>query len=367
MKVGVLKEIKNNENRVALTPKGVEALVEKGHSVLVEENAGAGSGLSDKEYLEAGAHIMDSPRKVCDEAQLIMKVKEPIEPEFSYFRENHLVFTYFHFASGEQLTKKMLSTKSACIAYETVEKADGSLPLLSPMSEVAGKMAPLMGAYFLAKFNSGRGILASSVTGTKPAKITVLGAGVSGTAAATAAHGLGAEVVVLQRKGTTFDHFKAKHPYIPLVESTPENIEEHVKTADVLVGAVLVAGAKAPKLVSRKLVSKMRPGTVIVDISIDQGGCIETSRPTSHAEPTFVEEGVIHYCVTNMPGAFPRTSTFALTAQTLPYAMEIADGGVKSFGNPEIYKGVNMYKGHATNKGVAEAFGLKYTELKSLL
>ncbi len=367
MNIGVLKESKNNENRVALTPSGAKKLVEKGHTVFAQKLLGVGSGFKDEEYLVSGAKLLDTPQDVAKKSELILKIKEPIENEFSLFNKNHLLFTYFHFASGKDLTLKMIDSKATCIAYETVQTSDGKLPLLAPMSEVAGKMAPQIGAYYLAKPNGGKGLLLSKVNGVKNCKVTVLGAGVSGYSAAEVSYAMGAEVTILELNDERIKMLKQKFPNANILKSIPQNIENAVKETDILVGAVLIPGAKAPKIVTRKMVSQMEEGSVIVDISIDQGGCIETSRPTSHSNPIYIDEGVIHYCVTNMPGAFPRTSTLALTNATLPYVLELAEKGLKATSNQELYKGVNMFNGKITNKGVADAFGLPFSELKTLL
>lgn len=367
MNVGVLKEIKNNENRVALTPHGASELTKRGHTVFVQKNAGVGSGFSDKEYEQNGAKIIDDASQITTQSKLILKIKEPIENEFSLFNKDHLIFTYFHFASGKELTQKMLATKATCIAYETVQTQDRRLPLLAPMSEVAGKMAPQIGAYYLAKPNGGKGILLSRVNGVRKTNVTVLGAGVSGVSALEVAHAMGADVTILELNDERIKLLKQKYPDVLVLKSNEQNISQSVKNADILIGAVLVPGAKAPKIVSQEMVSAMESGSVIVDISIDQGGCIETSHPTSHSLPTYVENGVIHYCVTNMPGAFPRTSTLALTNATLPYVLQLAEKGEKALNNPELFLGVNMFGGHVTNKGVADAFGLQLSDLSSLL
>lgn len=368
MIVGVLKEIKDNENRVALTPKGTSALVGAGHTVLVENSAGLGSGLEDAEYEKKGAQIVSTPEEICKTAELILKIKEPLPQEYALFNDKNALFTYFHFASRRQLTEAMLASNTTCIAYETVEGPNNSLPLLAPMSEVAGKMSALIGAYYLAKFNGGRGVLVSSVSGTKPAEVVVLGGGKVGAAAATIAAGIGADLTILEINDNRIAELKKQFPNAKILKSNKENIASSVKAADILVGAVLVEGAAAPKLVTEEMVKSMRKGTVIVDVAIDQGGCIETSKPTSHSDPVYTKHGVVHYCVTNMPGAYPRTSTFALTAATLPYVLELANKGIIPAlkANQGLFKGLNIYKGKVTHKGVAEAFDLPYTNPKTL-
>ncbi|MFH1587284.1 MAG: alanine dehydrogenase [Candidatus Diapherotrites archaeon] len=369
MIVGVLKEIKDNENRVAITPNGVQEFVSKGHELLVEKDAGIGSGFSNEEYEKAGAILIGTPKELCEKAELVMKIKEPIKEEHTYFRKDQVLFTYFHFASMRELTDNMISSNAACVAYETVELEDRSLPLLAPMSEVAGKMSIHIGAHYLAKFAGGKGILLAGVTNVKPGNVVIIGGGVVGESAAKVALGMGANTTVIELRDERIEELKKLYPKLNLVKSNPENIANEVPKADLLVGGVLVAGAEAPKLVSRENVAKMAPGSVIVDVAIDQGGCIETSRPTSHSDPVYVEEGVTHYCVTNMPGAFPRTSTFAITAATLPYAIEMADKGWKTAlkENPALMKGLNMIDGKVTYKGVADAFGMEYVEPEKAL
>ncbi len=367
MIIGVLKEIKDNENRVAITPKGVKEFIKANHKVLIEKNAGIGSGISDEQYREAGAEIVSDKNEICEKAGLIMKIKEPISIEYNIFKEEQMLFTYFHFASGRELTEAMMKAKVSCIAYETVETADGKVPLLAPMSEVAGKMAPIVAANYLAKPVGGKGILASSVGNVKPARFVILGGGNVGQAAATVALGIGVDVTILEKNQDKIEKLKNIFPKASFVLSTPENAAKYVKKADVLIGAVCITGAKAPTIVSREMVKSMGEGSVIVDVSIDQGGCIETSKATTFSNPTYVEEGVIHYCVTNMPGAFPRTSTFALTNATLPYALELANKGIKAFENEELLKGLNIYKGKVTNKRVAEAHNLPSSDPRELL
>lgn len=367
MIVGVLKEIKNKENRVALTPSGAEKFVENGHEVLVEENAGTGSGFSDQEYTGKGAKIVSSPGKIANKAGLVLKIKEPLPQEHDYFHEDQLFFTYFHFASSEKLTRAMMERKVNCIAYETVEK-DGMLPLLAPMSAVAGQMSTLVGANYLAKHNNGRGVLLSSVRGAPKARVLIIGAGSVGENALKNAVGLRANVTVLEKSEEKIEELKEKYPQAEFLFSTPETVEKEAQKCDLLIGAVLVPGAKAPKVVKEETVKKMKKGSVIVDVAIDQGGCIETSKPTSHQNPVFEKRGVIHYCVTNMPGAFPRTSTIALTNATLPYALELANKGISAVKeNNALKKGLNLYKGKVVYKAVADAFDLPYTPVEEAL
>jgi len=370
MIIGLLKEIKASEDRVALLPGGVELLVAHGHKVLVEKNAGVASGFPDELYKKAGAKIIASPAEVYGAAEMIMKVKEPIKPEYKLIREGQIVFTYFHFAASKELTDAMIKSKAICIAYETVQKADGSLPLLIPMSEVAGRMAPQEGAKYIEKPMGGRGILLGGVAGVEPADVVVLGGGIVGQNAARIAAGFGARVTILDsnlQKLRYLDDVMPKN--VMTLASNPYNIRKAASRADVLVGAVLIPGAKAPKLVTKEMLKDMKDGSVIVDVSVDQGGCIETCHPTTHEDPTYVVEGVVHYCVANMPGAVPYTSTIALTNATLPYAIEIADAGwqkaVKS--NKEISLGLNMAYGKVTYKHVAEAFGMDNTPIEEIM
>ena len=369
MIIGVPKEIKKNENRVGMTPTGVFDLVANGHSVYVETTAGEGSGFSDKEYVEAGAKILPNAKEVWAKAEMIMKVKEPLEPEFGFFREGLVIFTYFHLAPENALTQALLDKKVTAIAYETVELDNGFLPLLAPMSEVAGRMSIQVGAHHLEKINGGRGMLLGGVPGVAPAEVVIIGGGVVGTNAAKMAVGMGASVTVLDisrgRLAQLDDIFGGR---VKTLISNKGNIAASVKRADLLVGGVLVPGAAAPKLVSEAMVKDMQPGAVIVDVAIDQGGCIETiDRVTYHDNPTFVKHGVVHYSVANMPGAVPRTSTFALTGVTLPYALKLANLGVeKAVANdPALRKGINTHKGLLTNEPVAVAQGRKFTPYKS--
>lgn len=370
MIVGLLKEIKPNENRVALLPAGVELLIAHGHKVIVEKNAGLGSGFSDELYKKAGAKIIPTAAEVYRTADMIMKVKEPIKQEYSLIREGQVVFTYFHFAASKELTQAMMKSKAICIAYETVQKSDGSLPLLIPMSEVAGRMAPQEGAKYIEKTMGGRGILLGGVPGVEPADVVVIGGGIVGQNAARIAAGFGAKVTILDsnlQKLRYLDDVMPKN--VITLASNPHNIRKSISRADVLIGAVLIPGAKAPKLVTKDMLKDMKEGSVIVDVSVDQGGCIETCHPTTHQNPTYVVDGVVHYCVANMPGAVPFTSTLALTNATLPYAIEISTSGwenaVKK--SNEIKLGLNMVYGKITYKHVAEAFNFEYTPVEEVL
>ncbi|HEV7347194.1 alanine dehydrogenase [Telluribacter sp.] len=370
MIIGVPKEIKNNENRVAVTPAGVTEFVKHGHTIYVQSSAGQGSGFSDAEYTEAGAVILPSIEEVYDVAEMIVKVKEPIEKEYPLIKENQLLFTYFHFASSEPLTHAMIGRKAVCLAYETVEKADRSLPLLIPMSEVAGRMAVQQGAKYLEKPMGGRGILLGGVAGVKPANVLVLGGGVVGTQSAKMAAGLGANVTIvdisLQRLRYLEDIMPAN---VDTVMSNEYNIRQLIQNSDLIVGGVLIPGAKAPSLITRNMLKLIRPGTVLVDVAIDQGGCFETSHPTTHQDPIYVVDEIVHYCVANMPGAVPYTSTLALTNATLPYALLLADKGWQAacLLNEELRKGLNVVKGQVVYKGVSDAWGLPYTEAANVL
>ncbi len=367
MIVGTVKEIKNNENRVGLTPKGAVALVDAGHSVLVQQTAGEGSGFLDSEYEKAGATVCKTAVEVWKKSELIVKVKEPLELEFKLIQPNQIIFTYFHFASGKPLLEAMLKSKANCIAYETVGDSHNH-PLLAPMSEVAGKMAPLMGAYYLAKFAGGRGILVSGVSGVEPARVVVLGTGVVGTSAATVAAGMGANLFLLVHNPQKMVELRLRFPSATVLEMTPENIQSVVPTADLLVGAVYATGSKAPILVPKELVQQMQKGSVIVDVAIDQGGCVETSKATTHSEPVFEKFGVTHYCVANMPSAFPRTSTFALTNATLPFVLRIANGGLKAVKeDAALLNGLTTLNGKLVNRFVADTFGKKSENPMELL
>ncbi len=365
MIVGVPKEIKPDENRVAMVPSGVHALVERGHTVLIETNAGVGSGYSDEDYRAVGAEIVPTAAEVYGQADMIVKVKEPIEPEYDLIREGQVVFTFFHFAASQELTEAVMRTKCIAIAYETVQKADGSLPLLIPMSEIAGRMAPQEGAKYLEKPMGGRGVLLGGVPGTLPAHVLILGGGEVGTHAAKIAAGFGARVTILDINLYRLRYLDDIMPKNVVTQmSNHQNIVEGIRQADLVIGAVLIPGAKAPYLVTREMLKEMKPGAVIVDVSVDQGGCVETSRPTTHHDPVFVVDGIVHYGVANMPGAVPYTSTIALTNATLPYVIELADKGYERAirENPELRKGLNMYYGIITYKAVAEAFDLPYED-----
>ena len=366
MIVGVPIEIKNNENRVALTPAGAKELVKRGHDVFIQTNAGVGSGFSDADYTIAGAKILPTIEETYAIAEMIMKVKEPIAPEYNLIKEDQLLFTYFHFASYEPLTKAMIERKAVCLAYETVEKDDHSLPLLVPMSEVAGRMATQEGAKYLEKPMKGKGILLGGVPGVKPAKVLVIGGGVVGTQAAKMAAGLGADVIIMDLSLDRLRHLDdIMPPNVRTVMSNEMNIREFVKTSDLIVGAVLIPGAKAPSLITRDMLKTMQPGTVLVDVAVDQGGCIETCKPTTHEDPIFIIDDIVHYCVANMPGAVPYTSTMALTNATLPYAIQIANKGWNKAckENLELLKGLNVVKGDVVYKAVADAFNLPYTNV----
>jgi alanine dehydrogenase len=370
MTIGVPREIKANEDRVALLPVGVQTLKQHGHSVLVEKNAGAGSGFEDESYRSAGAEIVSTPREIYARADMVMKVKEPIGSEYALVRRNQVIFTYFHFAASRELTEAMMKARCVAIAYETVQRSDGSLPLLIPMSEVAGRMAPQEGAKYLEKTMGGRGILLGGVPGTEPADVAIIGGGVVGTNAAKIAAGLGARVTILDTNLYRLRYLDDVMPRnVVTMVSNPYNIRKAIAKADIVIGAVLIPGAKAPHLVTREHLKEMKPGAVIIDVSVDQGGCVETCRPTTHENPTYVVDGIVHYCVANMPGAVPFTSTIALTNATLPYAVEIADKGYEQAvrTNPEIRCGLNLLDGKITYKGVAEAFGFEYNQVEKLL
>ncbi len=369
MIVGIPREIKNNENRIAMTPSGVAQLVQRGHTVLVEENAGLGSQFSNADYATAGAQLADV-ETVWSRADMIVKVKEPLPAEYRYLRPDLILFTYLHLAADATLTRAVVDSGVTGIAYETVELPDGSLPLLTPMSEVAGRMSVQAGAHFLEKHAGGRGILLGGVPGVRPANVLIIGGGVAGTHAAQMALGMGANVTLMD---INLDRLReldeTLHGRFQTVASNPYNIAEAVKEADLVIGAVLIKGAKAPKLVTRAMIATMRPGSVLVDIAVDQGGCIETTHPTTHAEPVFEVEGVLHYCVANMPGAVPRTSTFALSNATLPYVLQLADKGFEAAvaDSPALEKGVNTYAGKLTYAAVADAFDMPFVALEELM
>ncbi len=366
MKIGIPKEIKNNENRVGATPAGVKELVAHGHEVYVQHTAGEGSGFADALYEEAGATILPTIEDVYAIGEMIIKVKEPIEPEYPLVRKGQVVFTYFHFASDLTLTEAMIKSGAVCIAYETVRDRQGTLPLLIPMSEVAGRMSIQEGARFLEKPQGGRGVLLGGVPGVKPAKVLILGAGVVGRNAALMAAGLGADVTITDISLPVLRHCAETMPKnVKTLYSSKHNIEEELPTTDLVIGSVLIPGAKAPHLITRDMVKMMRPGSVMVDVAIDQGGCFETSHPTTHSDPVYEVDGVIQYAVANIPGAVPYTSTLALTNATLPYALRLADMGWVEACKKDagLAEGVNIVDGKVTFKAVAEAFDLPYTPL----
>ena len=371
MKIGCPKEIKNNENRVGITPNAAHAYVQAGHEVFIQQGGGHGSAITDEEYIKAGAKILPAAEDVWNAAEMIVKVKEPLEAEYKMMKENQLVYTYFHFAADEALTKACLERKIIALAYETVQEGR-ALPLLKPMSEVAGRMSSLMGAFYLAKTQGGRGLLPMGVTGVAPAEVTVLGGGVVGTNAAYTAAGLGARVTILDVNLARLEYL---HDVMPAnvtgVYSDPVNLENCIKAADIVIGAVLIPGAKAPKLLRKEHLKMMKPGSVIVDVAIDQGGCFETSHPTTHSQPTFVVDDIIHYCVANMPGAYARTSTFALNNATLGYGLMLANKGVEQAcrENESLRMGLNTYRGVITYESVAEALGMmsNYTPAEKII
>ena len=364
MKVGIPKEIKNNENRVGMTPAGVAELVRRGHEVSVQHTAGEGSGFADEDYVEAGARILPTIEAVYRECDMIVKVKEPIEPEYELVRKGQLLFTYFHFACEKELTDAMLKSGAVCLAYETVQLPNGTLPLLQPMSEVAGRMATLNGAYYLQKTQGGKGKLISGVPGVSPAKVLVLGGGVVGEAAARMAAGLGADVTITDISLPRLRQLDIETPAnVHTLYSSEHNIRQMLPTVDIVIGSVLVPGDKTPHLITKDMLSLMEPGTVLVDVAIDQGGCFETSRSTTHSNPVYTEQGIVHYCVANIPGAVPNTSTLALTNATLRYAIALADKGWQKAckDDPALAKGLNIVEGKVTFKAVADVFGLPYT------
>ena len=370
MKIGIPKEIKINENRVALVPAGAQALVAGGHTVIVESGAGHGSDFTDEQYLLAGAQIAQDADVVWAAADLIVKVKEPIEPEWKRIRSGQIIFTYFHFAANEQLTKAHIASGAVCIAYETVELPSRELPLLTPMSEVAGRMAVQEGAKYLEDLYGGRGILLSGVPGVPPAKVVIIGGGVVGANAAKIAAGLGAQVIVLDASLERLRYLSdVMPPNVQLIFSNRHNLLEQITNADLVIGAVLVHGALAPHLIHREDLRKMHSGAVIVDVSIDQGGCVETMHPTTHEDPTFIVDGIVHYGVANMPGGVPLTATLALTNATLPYVLQLANKGYRPAlkESPALLKGLNIFGGKVTHKKVAEAFGLDYHVAESIV
>ena len=370
MIIGVPKEIKNNENRVALTPAGVAEFKKHGHHVYVQQSAGENSGFSDKAYSDAGAELLPTIEAVYEIAEMIIKVKEPIASEYPLIKKDQLLFTYFHFASGEALTHAMIDREAVCLAYETVEKSDRSLPLLVPMSEVAGRMSIQEGAKYLEKPMKGKGILLGGVPGVPPAKVVVLGGGIVGTQAAKMAAGFGAQVTIMDVSLARLRYLSDVMPAnVTTIMSNHYNIREAIAQADLVIGAVLIPGAKAPHLITRDMLKLMSPGTVLVDVAVDQGGCIETCQPTTHENPTFIIDDIVHYCVANMPGAVPYTSTLALTNATLPYALQLANKGWKKAcnENEELKKGLNIANGQVVYKGVADAWGLPFNNVETVL
>jgi alanine dehydrogenase len=370
MIIGVPKEIKNNENRVGMTPSGVNELVERGHTVYIQSTAGEGSGFTDEEYVSVGAKILPTIEAVYNIAEMIVKVKEPIASEYPLIKAGQLLFTYFHFASSEPLTHAMIKNKSVCLAYETVEKTDRSLPLLIPMSEVAGRMSIQEGAKYLEKPIKGKGILLGGVPGVKPANVLILGGGIVGTQAAKMAAGLGAKVTLMDVNLQRLRYLDEIMPAnVTCLMSTRYNIKEEIKTADLIIGAVLIPGAKAPSLITRDMLKLMHPGTVMVDVAVDQGGCFETTKATTHEDPTYIIDDVVHYCVANMPGAVPYTSTIALTNATLPYVIQLANKGWEKAcaESKELELGLNVIHGKIVYKAVAEAWNLPYTPLQEVL
>ena len=367
MKSGIPKEIKNNENRVGMTPAGVAELVKHGHEVFVQHTAGESSGFADQEYEKMGAKILPTIEDVYQAADMIIKVKEPIESEYNLVKEGQLVFTYFHFACSRPLTEAMIKSKGVCLAYETVQLADRSLPLLTPMSEIAGRMATINGTYYLQKTKGGNGKLICGVPGVKPAKVVVLGGGIVGQAAARVAAGMGADVIITDISLPRLREIAATMPAnVNTLYSSSQNVANEIKDADIVVGAVLIPGAKAPHLITRDMLKTMQPGAVLVDVAIDQGGCFETSHPTTHSEPVYEVDGVIHYAVANIPGAVPYTSTSALTNATLKYALALADKGWRKACKEDeaLFKGLNIVEGKVTFKAVADVFGLPYEPIE---
>ncbi|MBK6333757.1 alanine dehydrogenase [Thermomonas sp.] len=370
MRVGVPKEIKNHEYRVGLVPSSVLELVHHGHEVVVQKGAGLGAGLTDEDYIAAGATMIETADEIFASADMIVKVKEPLAEERKKLRPGQILFTYLHLAPDAPQTRDLIDSGAICIAYETVTAANGSLPLLTPMSEVAGRLAPQVGAHALEKAQGGRGVLLGGVPGVPAAEVVILGGGVSGTHAATIAVGMGAQVTVVDRSADALKRLASQFgTSISTVFSTRSAIEELVRRADLLIGTVLVPGAAAPKLVTRDMLKTMKPGSVIVDVAIDQGGCVETSHATTHADPTYVVDGVVHYCVANMPGAVARTSTFALNSVTLPFTLALADKGWRKAleQDPHLREGLNVCEGKLTCEPVAEAHGLPYTSAESVL
>lgn len=370
MIIGVPREVKDSEYRVSLTPGGLESLVQAGHRVIVERDAGAGSGFSDEEYTRSGATIEAQAARVWAEADMVMKVKEPLPQEYGLLREGLLLFTYLHLAANRGLTETLCARGVTAIAYETVQRGDGSLPLLTPMSQIAGRMAVQVAAHYLERTVGGRGQLLGGVPGVGPADVVVVGGGTVGTNAAQIALGMGARVIVIDMNAERLRYLsEILHGNLATLSSNPRNVADAVQRADAVIGAVLLPGAKAPRLVTREMVAAMTPGTVVVDVAVDQGGCVATSHATTHTDPTFLVNGVIHYCVANMPGAVPRTATHALSNATVPYALHLADLGFVPAvrRSPALALGVNTYRGQVTYQAVADALGLEYTPLATLL
>ena len=370
MKIGCPKEIKNHEYRIGLIPAAARAYVDLGHEVFVQRDGGLGSGIADEEYLKAGARVLDSAEEIWEKADMIVKVKEPLPQEYPLMRQGQLLYTYFHFASSEELTRACLERQVVALAYETVQEANGSLPLLKPMSEVAGRMAGLMGSYYLGRAHGGRGVLASGVPGVAPCNVLILGGGIVGRNAARIAAGFGSRVTILDLRASVLEFLGDIMPRnVFPVYSDPMTLEEGLKEADIVIGAVLIPGAKAPKLVRREHLKLMKPGSVLVDVAIDQGGCFETSRPTTHSDPIYLVDGIVHYCVANMPGAYSRTSTFALNNATIAYGKQLANKGWEQACRdvPALRLGLNMARGKVTYGPVAEAFGLESTPVEKVL
>ena len=361
MIIGVPKEIKNGEKRVAVTPQGVDALVSHHHRVVVEKGAGNGSGFSDKEYEKAGASVVEKRETIWNEADMIVKVKEPLEPEFALMRPGQVLFTYLHLAADRELTDRLIESRIVGIGYETIQERDGSLPLLRPMSEIAGRASVLAGGMCLESAFGGRGVLLCGASGVPPAKVVIIGAGVAGSNACKVAVGIGARVSILDIQPERLSYLHdITQGHITTFISNRMTISEEIADADLVIGAVLIPGAHAPRLVTRQMLKRMRPGSAIVDISVDQGGCFETTHPTTHEKPTYIEEGIVHYCVANIPGAYPRTSTYALTNATFPYVLQIADKGCEKAmeENEALRKGLNLIDGRVVCSGVATSFGL---------
>ena len=370
MIVAVPKEIKNNENRVGLTPSGVSELVKQGHNLYVQTAAGLGSGFSDDDYKNAGAKISQSIEDIYEVAEMVVKVKEPIEPEYQLIKKDQLLFTYFHFASSKPLTDAMIKRRAVCIAYETVRRQDGSLPLLIPMSEVAGRMSVQQGAKYLEKPMQGRGILLGGVPGVSPAKVMILGGGIVGTEAAKMAAGLGADVTILDLNLERLRYLSEIMPAnVRTIMSSEFNISRMIRNHDLIIGAVLIPGAKAPNLITKDMLKEMRSGTVLVDVAVDQGGCFETTKPTTHENPVYTIDGVLHYSVANMPGAVPYTSTLALTNSTFPYVTQLANMGWKEAcnKNEELKQGLNIISGKVVHEGVASAFDLDLEKVQEFI